>query len=555
MATFDFGGLLGSNMFGGGDMGLDEYLTPEQRSRMNQQGIMALAASLLKSSGASAVPVGIGQALGEAYGAGQQGYQQAQQGAIANIMTKQKLDEFKRAKDIEDQIARIQARTGSSMPTAGVAITPEQALLLPNMQAGPTQARADMIGQVPTAGAAVAPMSANDLQYEKYMDMSRVYSRDPVKAKAYQDLAMQLKPTEEYSTTPQYALSAAGTPISFVLNKSGGIKLLDVQRNPEYNYQDVGSYISVRDKTTNREIERISKTLAPQVIGGAETGYFQVGGGGGRAAPAAPRAPSAAAPAAGNTLQMIDPKQSSKKEPIDLTDIKKYADKFFKGDIQSAIEDLKKQGWVEKPAATPSAAAPAAAPGVVNVPGLVPLIPGTGPATKAFSNEGDLRKEYTAQMKPFIELGQAFRKVEAAALNPSAAGDISMIYGYMKILDPGSTVMQGEQATAANAGGVPDRVKAMYNQALNGERLADPVRQDFYAQARNLIESQRELQQDIAARYSAIATQNKLNPNQVVFDPFQRIKTPQQIAADAAEEKKKKPASYKNTYNLLPRNP
>jgi hypothetical protein len=60
-------------------------------------------------------------------------------------------------------------------------------------------------------------------------------------------------------------------------------------------------------------------------------------------------APVAGAPAV-NIPQMIDPKQSSKKEPIDSTDIKKYADKFFKGDIKSAIEDLKKQGWVEKPA-------------------------------------------------------------------------------------------------------------------------------------------------------------------------------------------------------------
>ena len=395
MAAFDFGGLLGSNMFGGGDMGLEEYLTPEQRSRMNQQGIMALAASLLKSSGPSAVPVGIGQALGEAYGAGQQGYQQAQAGGIANIMTKQKLDEFKRAKDIEDQIAKIQARTGSSMPTAGVAITPDQALLLPNMPAGPTQARADMIGQIPASGAAVAPMSANDLQYEKYMDMSRVYSRDPVKAKAYQDLAMQLKPTEEFSTTPQYGLSAAGTPISFVLNKSGGMKLLDIQRNPEYNYQDAGGYISVRDKTTNKEIERISKTLAPQVVGNAETGFFQLGGGGGGRPAAAPAAAPSAAPSA-----------------------------------------------VAPPRYVPSrdAAAPAAAaPGVGNVPGLVPLIPGTGAASKSFTNEGDLRKEFTTQMKPFTELGQAFRKIEATALNPSTAGDISLVYNFMKILDPGST--------------------------------------------------------------------------------------------------------------------
>ena len=73
---------------------------------------------------------------------------------------------------------------------------------------------------------------------------------------------------------------------------------------------------------------------------------------GGAAAPIA----GAAAASAVNIPQMIDPKQSSKKEPIDSTDIKKYADKFFKGNIQSAIEDLKKQGWVEKPA---DSAAPA----------------------------------------------------------------------------------------------------------------------------------------------------------------------------------------------------
>ena len=156
MAAFDFGGLLGSNMFGSGDSGLDEYLTPEQRSRMNNQGIMALAASLLKSSGPSAVPVGIGQALGEAYGAGQQGYQQAQQGAIANIMTKQKLDEYKRSNDMLSGMQKMLMgdMTGgapvAASPAAGMPITSNQALSVPNMPAGPTVARANMIGQLPT---------------------------------------------------------------------------------------------------------------------------------------------------------------------------------------------------------------------------------------------------------------------------------------------------------------------------------------------------------------------------------------------------------------------
>jgi hypothetical protein len=41
------------------------------------------------------------------------------------------------------------------------------------------------------------------------------------------------------------------------------MRLLDVQRNPEFNYQDTGSFISVRDKNTNRELERIPKTMTP----------------------------------------------------------------------------------------------------------------------------------------------------------------------------------------------------------------------------------------------------------------------------------------------------
>jgi hypothetical protein len=156
MAAFDFGGLLGSNLFGGGDTGLEEYLTPEQRARMSSQGIMALAASLLKSSGPSAVPIGLGQALGEAYGAGQQGYQQAQQGAISNITTKQKLDEYKRNQEMLSGMQKMLMgdMTGgmpvAASPVAGMPITSEQSLAIPNMQAGPTVARANMVGQLPT---------------------------------------------------------------------------------------------------------------------------------------------------------------------------------------------------------------------------------------------------------------------------------------------------------------------------------------------------------------------------------------------------------------------
>jgi hypothetical protein len=258
---------------------------------------------------------------------------------------------------------------------------------------------------------------------------------------------------------------------------------------------DVGGSIRFVDKNSIPAGTSYTKGLAPQIVGSADTGFFVYGGSGG--AGGAATGTKAPAPAAG----------------------------------------------------APSAES---APGARQVaPGMSQIIPGT-----SFKNDEQLRGEFTRNMEPFVKLAQAFEKVQVAALNPSGAGDISLIYGYMKILDPGSTVMQGEQATAANAGGVSDRVRAMYNKALTGETLADNVRQDFYAQSRNLIESQRPLQQDISERYGLIATQNKLDPNQIVFDPFKRIRTPAEIAAEAAKEKdkKKKPASYNNTYNLLPRN-
>lgn len=99
MATQDFGGLL----FGQGGSGLEEYLSPAQQQAIQQQGMMSAAASLLAASGRRPVgqEIGLGQALGGAYLAGQQGYQTAQQGAVANIMARQKLDEAQREKQLQ----------------------------------------------------------------------------------------------------------------------------------------------------------------------------------------------------------------------------------------------------------------------------------------------------------------------------------------------------------------------------------------------------------------------------------------------------------------------
>jgi hypothetical protein len=160
-SPMDFGGLL----FGGMDGGLNEYLTDAQRQAMQRQAMLSAAAALLKSSGRSTTPISIGQALGQGLEAGAAGYQQAQQGAIAQLMTKQKLDEAKRAQ--QAQLAYQNLLTGQ--PTVGAEITPEQAISAPGMALGPTQERAAMIGQ---PAPSMAPSGMSNLTREQRVMLS-----------------------------------------------------------------------------------------------------------------------------------------------------------------------------------------------------------------------------------------------------------------------------------------------------------------------------------------------------------------------------------------------
>ena len=161
--------------------------------------MMSAAAALLKSSGRSTTPISLGQALGQGLEAGAAGYQQAQQGALAQLLTKQKLDEYKRQMAMQDQLSKI--FTGQEQPTGGAPITGMQAAELPVAQygLGPTPQREAMIGK-PTEAPAV---SQEDIQYNKYMQAARLFAAvDPAKSKAYMDQALLIKPKTEVVGEP-----------------------------------------------------------------------------------------------------------------------------------------------------------------------------------------------------------------------------------------------------------------------------------------------------------------------------------------------------------------
>jgi hypothetical protein len=553
MATsFDFGGLLG-NAFGGGLSSLEDLLTPEQRAAIQQQAGLSAAAALLQAAGPSTTRTSLGQALGSAFAAGQAGMQKGTESALTQMLTRQKLDEAKRARDLQSGIARILTGEGEPVSAQGE-VTPAGALAAPGMAVGPTVERAAMIGQpVMTANEAKAA------QYRRVADTYAAFGKSE-DATRFLDMAEKLAPSREevigepIKTATGYvqrtktggfkqlpkefepASKPTGEP-QVVTEQASGKQVL-VQRYDDGTYKTVEQFGPARDVVIEKFGDRavaVDKRqvapgtqfrmgLAPQVVGGAETGYYVLGGGrGGMGAPAAPAA--GRVPAAGGVAPAAPAGGVAPAAPAAAT-------------------------------TAPAAAGPATA-------GLQPVIPGTG---KEFENSKALRAEFTTAAKPYVELSQAFQKIESAAKNPSGAGDISLVYGYMKILDPGSVVREGEFATAQNAGGVPDGVRSLYNKALNGQRLSENVRNDFLGQARNLIESQRVLSDDLLERYKALATQYKLKPDQVIFDPFKRIKKPEEIiqgatppaavpapAASAARPTASTPRRFWEDFNLIPR--
>jgi hypothetical protein len=90
--------------------------------------------------------------------------------------------------------------------------------------------------------------------------------------------------------------------------------------------------------------------------------------------------------------------------------------------------------------------------------------------------------------------------------DPSPAGDMGLVYGYMKMLDPTSAVREAEYATAENARGVPASVRNIWNRLQNGQRLDEDQRKDFSQRAEKYFSQERANQERRNQRFLSRAT-------------------------------------------------
>jgi len=134
------------------------------------------------------------------------------------------------------------------------------------------------------------------------------------------------------------------------------------------------------------------------------------------------------------------------------------------------------------------------------------------------STAKQFQDDYSRDSKTYITIRNGYQQVRGAAENPDAAGDLSLIFGYMKMLDPNSVVRETEFANAQNAAGVPDRVRNLWNKAMTGERLAPNQRQQFMGQAQRLFQTAHENQAKVRNTYSGRATKFEIDPSMVLDD-------------------------------------
>jgi hypothetical protein len=146
-----------------------------------------------------------------------------------------------------------------------------------------------------------------------------------------------------------------------------------------------------------------------------------------------------------------------------------------------------------------------------------------GPDT---DEEQRLRKEFIAASKDYMVVQNAWANIRSASRMAESggegAGDLAMIFSFMKLLDPGSVVREQEFANAQNAAGVPDRIRAEYNRLLTGGRLAPDQRKNFVKQGKSLFMERQRGQTQLANIYTRLAEQSGARPTMVAID----LKTP-----------------------------
>ena len=141
-------------------------------------------------------------------------------------------------------------------------------------------------------------------------------------------------------------------------------------------------------------------------------------------------------------------------------------------------------------------------------------------------DEKEFRTMYSNSpiLKSFNESQTNINKVIEGASRDDPAGDYGVIFGFLKILDPGSTVREGEFATVENSRGISESVRALYNKVKDGDRLSPEQRREFTEAAIGGFQTQQASLDSYKESLNDIISKKGIDPNDVFIDSDLRPK-------------------------------
>lgn len=140
--------------------------------------------------------------------------------------------------------------------------------------------------------------------------------------------------------------------------------------------------------------------------------------------------------------------------------------------------------------------------------------------TKTFEKEEKLRKEYRNRTQLFNELGSTFSTLQSSANAKTGPGDIALITGFMKMLDPGSVVRETEFATARNTAGLFEQLSNQAQKLQSGQlfSLDSKQRKEYVDLAEQYLAAAKNKAQDEKKALGVVVKNYRLNPDNV-FGP------------------------------------
>jgi hypothetical protein len=128
----------------------------------------------------------------------------------------------------------------------------------------------------------------------------------------------------------------------------------------------------------------------------------------------------------------------------------------------------------------------------------------------------DVRQD--PDVKDFIQIRDGYDRVQTGAGLDNAQGDLALIFGYNKMLDPNSVVRETEFSNAEEAQGALQQVMNFPTKFVSGNRLTPAGRQHFVDAAKSLYDAKKGNYDNAVQYYGGRAQAFGIDPRMVLRD-------------------------------------